>query len=272
MSDYLFIHGWATDPWVWEDAAGDLSGGGVSSIFLNLPGHGGREVWDAPDLSPGVRAAAAEIERRPAGSLVAVGWSLGGQVLLGLPPEVKARLRAMVLVGATPSFTEREGFACGQPRAQVRRMIMEMKKDPGAATARFYPLNFTGRELGSEEAKGFLARYGYPGPVECGDGSDGGPPGCYPLFRYSEISTALEALYNTDLRDRLDEVRAPTLVVHGALDSVCPVEAGRYLAGRIAGSRLEVFEEAGHAPFITERRRFVELLRGFTGELKRGAG
>ncbi|UCE30026.1 MAG: alpha/beta fold hydrolase [Burkholderiales bacterium] len=44
----------------------------------------------------------------------------------------------------------------------------------------------------------------------------------------------------------LSQVRAPTLVVHGLLDPLIPVAAGRDLARRIPGARLEVIEGMGH--------------------------
>jgi len=48
------------------------------------------------------------------------------------------------------------------------------------------------------------------------------------------------------LRARLGEIRAPTLVIHGADDPVFPLGHGRALAREIAGARLLVLEQVGH--------------------------
>ena len=44
----------------------------------------------------------------------------------------------------------------------------------------------------------------------------------------------------------LPRIAAPTLVVHGALDRVIPVDNARLLAERIPGARLRVLPDAGH--------------------------
>ena len=60
----------------------------------------------------------------------------------------------------------------------------------------------------------------------------------------------------------------PTLLVWGARDRLIPVAHGRAAQRAIPGSRLEVFEGAGHAPHLTDPARFVALLREFAA----GAG
>ena len=261
MDTLLFIHGWATDGFVWADAADEL-GGGRNVINLDLPGHGGAGKWDSPTLAPAVREVAVSVSALPERSVIGVGWSLGAEVLLASLQELGEKFKEMVLVGATPCFVGKEDFPSGQNRALVKRMILDMKKDPAATVERFYGLNFTAPELGSVAAKRLMERYRYPGPVECA----GPVPGCFPLFDYEGITTALEALYATDLRALLGGIDIPTLVVHGGKDGVTPVGAGEYLAGNIKGARLQVFKEAGHAPFVTEPQRFNDVMKNFLGK------
>lgn len=256
----LFIHGWATDPWVWEDAARNS---GENIINLALPGHGGKERWDTPDLAPALR----EIERAIAGlperSVTGVGWSLGAQTLIDCFPALGSKFNGFVLVSATPCFTAKDDFQWGQSRALVKRMILDMKKDPASTVERFYPLNFTAEELEHDMARAFIRRYGFPGPVDCSTEV----PGCFPVLRYDEVTVALEALYRLDLRDRLEAIDIPTLIIHGRSDGVTPFEAAEFLADNIKRARLAEFENAGHAPFITEQERFIAILKGFTQEL-----
>ncbi|MBI5642736.1 MAG: alpha/beta fold hydrolase [Deltaproteobacteria bacterium] len=252
----IFVHGWATDSWVWEDTVRAI--GAANCKNINLPGHGGGYGWDEPTLAP----ALAEISKNISGlnekSVIGIGWSLGAEALLASALEDQKRYKALVLVGATPCFLEKEDFPWGQPRALVKRMILDMKKEPAGAVNRFYPLNFTANELNSKAAEGFINRYSYPGPVNC----SGEAPGCFPIFNYKGLTAALEALFNTDLRPNL-KLSLPILLVHGGLDTVCPVDAGKYLASRMKGAVIEIFENAGHAPFITEAERFQKILRNF---------
>jgi 2-succinyl-6-hydroxy-2,4-cyclohexadiene-1-carboxylate synthase len=67
------------------------------------------------------------------------------------------------------------------------------------------------------------------------------------------------------LRDRLGDVRAPTLVVAGALDPVGHGRAASIAAG-IPGARLETIAEAGHAPHLETPTRFRDLALAFLEE------
>jgi pimeloyl-[acyl-carrier protein] methyl ester esterase len=195
-------------------------------------------------------------------ALVGVGWSLGAAALLSAAARSPAAFKALVLVGATPRFVKTGDFPHGQPRAVVKRMILDMKKDPKKTLERFYALNFTADELNSDAARSFIEQYKYPGPVVCSDGVDT-PPGCYPAFNYEDITRALEALYNTDLRGELARIKTPTLILHGKDDGVHPVGAGRFLAENIEGSELQIIEGAGHAPFLTAKDEFVAATKKF---------
>src|SRR6266542_323243 len=55
----------------------------------------------------------------------------------------------------------------------------------------------------------------------------------------------------------------PILLVWGARDRLIPVAHGVAAQRAIPGSRLEVFEKAGHAPHLTDPPRFAALLREF---------
>jgi pimeloyl-ACP methyl ester carboxylesterase len=55
----------------------------------------------------------------------------------------------------------------------------------------------------------------------------------------------------------------PTLIIWGANDPIIPVEHGRAAHEAIPGSRLEIFDHAGHFPHVEQPERFVEVLADF---------
>jgi pimeloyl-ACP methyl ester carboxylesterase len=55
----------------------------------------------------------------------------------------------------------------------------------------------------------------------------------------------------------------PTLLVWGERDPIIPVAHGVDAHAAMPGSRLEVFDNAGHFPHLDDPVRFVELLREF---------
>ena len=55
----------------------------------------------------------------------------------------------------------------------------------------------------------------------------------------------------------------PTMLMWGTRDSVLPVGHAYQARAAMPGSRLEIFEDAGHFPFHTDPMRFVSLLEDF---------
>jgi pimeloyl-ACP methyl ester carboxylesterase len=55
----------------------------------------------------------------------------------------------------------------------------------------------------------------------------------------------------------------PTQLIWGARDPMIPVEHGRAAHAAMPGSRLEVFENAGHFPFQDDPERFTAVLSDF---------
>jgi 3-oxoadipate enol-lactonase len=60
----------------------------------------------------------------------------------------------------------------------------------------------------------------------------------------------LAACRGHDVSDQLDRIRARTLVLHGDVDPLVPVENGRDLAERISGAELIVYADTGHIPEV----------------------
>lgn len=61
----------------------------------------------------------------------------------------------------------------------------------------------------------------------------------------------------------VEEIEAPTLVVHGDADRVVPYENGVELARRVTDARFETFPGAGHLLFIEDAPRFNVMVTSF---------
>lgn len=83
------------------------------------------------------------------------------------------------------------------------------------------------------------------------------------LLRFSLLAPDVMQYFITklapayDLRGSLDRITAPTLVVTGRHDWVCPPAASRALARSIPGARLVEIAEAGHFSFAEEPAQFL---------------
>lgn len=57
--------------------------------------------------------------------------------------------------------------------------------------------------------------------------------------------------------------KTPTLIIWGAQDRVIPIEHSRFFLDAIENSRLEIIDDAGHAPFAEKPKQFCEILGKF---------
>ena len=83
-------------------------------------------------------------------------------------------------------------------------------------------------------------------------------------------ASALERMFrDTDVRDLLPAVQAPTLVVHRTGDQVEPVAQARYLAERIVGASLVELPGSSHGWMGPDQGELLDVVENFMNELRR---
>ncbi|WP_217208044.1 alpha/beta fold hydrolase [Streptomyces sp. AC550_RSS872] len=119
----LLVHGWGGDGGEWEPHRRLWAGRTV--LAPDLPGHGRAPA--GPDLSPRAMATglADFLVRRDTGPVVAVGHSMGGQVVTALAVEHPHLVRALVVLD--PAY--------GATAAELRRLSTEQQALRAAGTA-----------------------------------------------------------------------------------------------------------------------------------------
>jgi len=86
--------------------------------------------------------------------------------------------------------------------------------------------------------------------------------GQVPLYAFAAQNAADKAAAS-DQAALLDQVRAPVLIAIGRHDWICPVPVAERLHAGIPNSRLVMFENSGHMPWLEEAEKFAaELIRG----------
>jgi pimeloyl-ACP methyl ester carboxylesterase len=75
--------------------------------------------------------------------------------------------------------------------------------------------------------------------------------------------SALDALTDYDFRDRLGEVKCPTLLVWGREDNLVPVEDADEFERLIPNARKVILDDTGHVPMIERPQTFNDLLVEF---------
>ena len=68
---------------------------------------------------------------------------------------------------------------------------------------------------------------------------------------------------NTDLREEMKCITAPTLLLYGKKDTVTPVSLGLQIKENIHNSELIEIEECGHFPYLERPSIFSIILMSF---------
>lgn len=89
------------------------------------------------------------------------------------------------------------------------------------------------------------------------------------LHLHAATHNALFADKSYDLRERLGGIGAPTLVIVGAEDWICPPGQSRLIAEGIPGAELLVVENANHAVHLEKNDVVIAAIRAFLARTER---
>ena len=245
----VLVHGFADSTATWNSWIKAL-GADYRIISLDLPGHG---LTRAPPNYVGGNLAYADLvatvtERLHAPRFVMAGNSMGGGVAWTFALRHPDRLKALILIDAA-----------GWPRT-----------GSNAKTALAFKLLRTGwgRWLLSQIdlkpiiAEGARKAFSDPSRVDAGlinRFADEARAPDHPQILMGMQSGA----YFIATPERMAQIHAPTLVMHGEDDNVIPVAHGRQFASAIPGARLIIYPKVGHSPQMEIPEQSASDLKAF---------
>jgi non-heme chloroperoxidase len=239
----VLLHGWTMSHEVWDRQVRTL-GAHHRVILPDLRGHGASDKPLGP-YDPDRHAAdvAALLDHLDLHDVTLLGWSFGGMVAMRAAAAYDERLAQVVLLNAAgPKYLVGDGVAHGHTPEDLAAWLVR-ERDDLASWRRFTMASM-------------------------------------PVVPYDELFThwlwtlsmrtpswaaapMLEAFARADLREDLDAITVPLLVVHGLHDAWCLPEAARYVAQRVAGAELVEFPECGHSPQWEDPAAFDAVLAAF---------
>ena len=84
------------------------------------------------------------------------------------------------------------------------------------------------------------------------------------IFSTEKLRYWLEhEVHKYDVRPRLHEISAPTLIMAGRFDWRTTIKHAEIIKDGIRGSELVIFEESGHQLFVEEQDKFLSSIRDF---------
>ncbi len=88
------------------------------------------------------------------------------------------------------------------------------------------------------------------------------------LISTAEMFRRVAAILGTDMAALLSAVQVPVLVVHGTRDRVIPPRKAREMVAAVPGWRYVEIQGAGHVPYLSHPRQFLEALEPFLDEVE----
>ena len=183
-----------------------------------------------------------------------VGHSLGGGIAMQFVYEYPVFAERLVLVSSGGLGREVHPLlrAATLPGAELVLPVIASQRLHGAGFGVAQVLKAFGLRAGSDLEE--MAR-GYASLADVG---------ARQAFLHSLRAVIDPGGQRVSATDRLYlAAEVPTLLVWGEADRIIPVEHGIEAQEAIPGSRLEVFEGAGHFPHRTDPDRFVDVLVDF---------
>lgn len=228
----VLLHGWGTSAESLSVVAKALEDR-CQVYAVDLPGFGwtpsAATTWGTWEYASYVEAF---MDRIGIPTADLIGHSFGGRVALVLAAQRPDRVRRLILAAS----------AGIRPR---RGLLLRVKVGSVKLAKRLFLLPVWGR-LGERIVAELYRRIGSR------DYRNAGP-----------MRATLVKVVGEDLRGILSSIRVPTLIIWGDRDREVPFSSMEIMARGIQGSRLEVFEGAGHFPFVDQPDRFGRVVREF---------
>jgi pimeloyl-ACP methyl ester carboxylesterase len=257
----ILIHGVTSSSANWQVVAPMLARH-HTVLAPDLIGHGQsakpRGDYSMGAFASGVRDLAVALAIGPA---TVVGHSLGGGVAMQFSYQFPERTQRLALVSSGGLGRRVHGLlrAATLPGSELVLPLLAAGRVLAGGRAIGRALDRAGIRLGTDAIE--IAR----GHASLGDAES----------RDAFVQALRASIDPTGQRvsatDRLYlATQLPLLIVWGRHDRVIPVAHGERAHGLVPGSRLEVFERAGHFPHLDEPRQFVELVEDWIATTEPG--
>ncbi|MDE6813882.1 MAG: alpha/beta hydrolase [Duncaniella sp.] len=228
----VLMHGWGCSHATLASIERTALACGYRVVNVDFPGFGTSEepadVWGVEEYTRQIEALIKELDVK---SPVLLGHSFGGRV--GILYASRNSVEKLILVdaaGIKPTRTFKYYWKVYTFKAMKRLMYLIYGKEKAE------------RMLDAKRAKAGSSDYASASPM---------------------MRRILSKVVNEDLTDRLDKIKAPTLLVWGENDTATPLKDAKKMEGLIPDAGLVSFPGCGHYSFLDNPGQFAAVLRSF---------
>ena len=246
----IFVHGWTMNSLVWKYQSDELAKD-FQVIAVDLREHGKSEC-EMRNAEYGFNIFVQDLKELinflGIKKFTLAGWSMVSFIIARYYFKYPEDVEKLIFIGGTPKFLSENGYPHGQPMTMVKRLEQNLKRDYENHIREFCgKLFISGERIDDSKLS----------EIESLMFNEDFPPSS------DVVLQTLNSLLKDDIRDNLNDIKVPTLIIHGSIDKICPVGAGRYMAKKIPDSKLIILEGVGHAPFLTQPERVNKEIKEF---------
>lgn len=219
----IFISGWASESSIWDNLVSKIDS---PHNCICIPWY---KLINSDDIVKDMN-----IDHNQ--EYMIAGWSLGGMLAIQACIANEKLFSELILISSTARMIEDTGYE-GTPAKAIKAMRLKLKKDRFALLNDFAANCVTDNK---ELFAGFLQESTKSITTE-------------------QLIDGLEYLEKTDLRNNLQKISLPTLIIHAENDNIIHYNNAVYLNNNIGNSTLATLKIGGHALPFSASDKLAEL-------------
>ena len=246
--DLVLTFGWVSHlAYIWEEPAIarflDRLGSFTRLILYDKRGTGMSDrVYPLPTLEQRMDDLRAVMDAAGSERAAVFGISEGGVVSALFAATYPERTSQLIINGSYPSRLLRPGYPWGIPPDEFEKRIAGVQEIWGRG---FTMQGYAPSQLDNPEVVSWWNRFTQ---------FSASPKDAEDLMRMNNL---------IDIGGILPSIKVPTLIIHANRDKVAPIEAGRYFAEHIPGSRLLELDSIDHWFYFLDADTVIAAIQEF---------
>lgn len=225
MKKIIILHGWTYSLEKWQPFLELLRKKGIGSVMLNVPGLTSKKekVWSIENYINWLR----DIVDKEKDKVILIGHSNGGRIAINFAIKYPEKISKLILIDSAGIYHNE------LPLALKRVIFKTLAK-------------FVAQALGQARLLRNLF-YKIIGESDYNNAS-------------LSMKQTMINLMNSDKSLKIGNIQTPTLIIWGEEDKITPLSDGIIMNKLIKNSKLEIIENARHAPQFTHPNQVAEII------------
>lgn len=241
----LFAHGFGCDQQMWHYVRPHLEQQ-YKLIYFDYVGSGRSDhsAYDAQkyaSLMGYAQDVKDIIQSLHLEDIIFVGHSVSSMIGLLAAIDMPEKFKQLIMIGPSPCYLNDGDYEGGLEKQDIEELLAMME------------MNFTGWAS-------------YLAPMVSDDADPKFAEQLEETFVSGNPKIArqfAEVTFYSDYREKLQELKVPTLIIQCSDDSIVPIHVGQYIHDHVAESELVIMAAKGHYPHISQPDEIAQIMTAY---------